>query len=376
MTATAGGGPRVPGAPDRAPDTPQAALAEIARTLAQLRSTKGKTLPVARSFITTPQLCEIPIDCQGYNAVSVRVTVNGRPGATLQVLGAPARDEELWQLLPDPNANQVGVDEHTIFDVQVGQPWVRVEVLGGDFSAGGGYFIEVTPFHSAAQISYDITAEVGTNLTRVSGVELLLGVAPAARSLPVIWPDNRQGPTVPANEALAVVLAGLSADNPVPTAPQALRRVNVTITRPNNSAAYIVGDVINDAGAPSQHFVDRVVRNNGGSGQIVGARIVTSQGGFTGALRLHVYDRAPTLGADNVAYSLQGGDVPHKVGFLDFPAAAGTGGYAETRAAPATLPFPFVTAGSSALWLELETRSAFTPAGGQTFRIELLVRPD
>ncbi len=125
------------------------------------------------------------IDCRGYNAVSVRVLVQGAPGATIAVHGGASPGDAQYELLPDPNAAQHAVNADTIFDVVVGQGWVRISVAGGTFGVGAGYVIEVTPYNAAGQTSLSISATANQNLSQVSGQVLSLGQQLQAASLSV-----------------------------------------------------------------------------------------------------------------------------------------------------------------------------------------------
>lgn len=109
----------------------------------------------------TAVLSDKAVDCSLFNAASVEVIVTGmNPSATLTVKGASAQGGN-FLALPDPNATQM-ITSNTIFDVVVGQQWLKVELsnISGTFGNGQGFMVIVTPYNSPGQTRLNVT--VGT----------------------------------------------------------------------------------------------------------------------------------------------------------------------------------------------------------------------
>ena len=74
-----------------------------------------------------------------------------------------------------------------------------------------------------------------------------------------------------------------------------LRTAAITFSRPANTTAYAAKDVISDSasGPAVASFKLANLANRGG--YITKVRMLTNQSGFTGRLRLHFYNSAPTI---------------------------------------------------------------------------------
>lgn len=154
---------------------------------------------------------------------------------------------------------------------------------------------------------------------------------------------------------------------------------SATVTRPTNTDAYAAKDVISTAVGSVIEFAG-MARANGGTGLIVKARLMTSQSTNTAQYRLHLFHTAPVAIADNAQYAMLAANQANRVGMIDFPACSteGTGSDAAATMRPSSdgsYPPPNLwykcAANDTKLYGILETLSAFTPASGQTFFIEL-----
>lgn len=151
-------------------------------------------------------------------------------------------------------------------------------------------------------------------------------------------------------------------------------RVSVELTRPADTTAYAINDVVsNSTTSPTVLTFSNVARVNAGSGYIVKARILTDQKANVAAFRLHLFHTSPTATNDNAAYPLLYANAANRIGYIDFPAMNTED--ATTSTAANTLwtgQLHFVCASASRdIYGVLETKTVFTPASGQKFYIEL-----
>ena len=159
-------------------------------------------------------------------------------------------------------------------------------------------------------------------------------------------------------------------------------KVGVELTRPANTDAYAAKDVVSDStSAPTVLTFANFARVNSGSGIIVRARLMTDKKDVTASFRLHLFHTAPTAINDNSPYLMVYGNAANRIGMIDFPAMS-TEDPTNSTAAASMRPSSDGSAGTPNLWFQtdaasraiygiLETTSAFTPASGQKFFIEL-----
>lgn len=158
--------------------------------------------------------------------------------------------------------------------------------------------------------------------------------------------------------------------------------VGTELTRPADTTAYTAKDAVsNSTSSPALLTFADFARVNGGSGLIVRARLFTDQKTNTAQFRLHLFHTAPTAINDNSPYTLLYANAANRIGSIDFPAMA-TEDATNSTAASAMRPsfegaYPtpnllFKCASDSrAIYGMLETISAFTPASGQKFYVQL-----
>lgn len=179
---------------------------------------KGSTvLPFGAALRQADGRSDGVIDCRGSNAISVWVQVQGAPGATLTVEGSSTGQGST--VLPDPNATKASVNATAIFDVMVGQPFVRLRLAGGTYTAGAGYLIMVTPYLAASQTNLSVTNTASSNLAQVGGVAVSPGQKAMAASLPVaIASDQSALPTADGRLPAALGQATMATSLPVAVA--------------------------------------------------------------------------------------------------------------------------------------------------------------
>lgn len=189
-------------------------------------------------------------------------------------------------------------------------------------------------------------------------------------------------------EALATIASGENPDGSeftLPTSPGdaggeawVVRGITTTIaasfTRPADTTAYAALDVVGPAVTAVVTFTD-VASDEGASGYITGLRLWTNQSTNVAQYKVHFYHTAPTAIADNAPFTLLWANRDKRIGSVTLSAAAteGTGSDAAA-AADFTIRIPYkAAAGSRDILAMVETLTAFTPASGQQFYLELAV---
>ena len=149
-------------------------------------------------------------------------------------------------------------------------------------------------------------------------------------------------------------------------------RTTATITRPSNTTAYTAGDVVGDTGGsaiisltaagPTAGFV--IIQ----SISLVFSDSTVPSG--MGAFRVHMYSASPTAIADNAAFDLVSGDRDTYMGYVDLPAPQDLGSsiYTQTDYPGRLIK---LAAASTTLFVELETRGAYTPVSASTVAIRV-----
>jgi hypothetical protein len=149
-------------------------------------------------------------------------------------------------------------------------------------------------------------------------------------------------------------------------------RTTATITRPSNTTAYTAGDVVGDTGGsavisltaagPTAGFV--LVQ----SVSLVFSDSVVPSG--MGAFRVHLFSTSPTAIADNAPFDLTSGERDTYMGYIDLPAPQDLGSTIYTQ-----VDYPGrlikLAAASTTLFVEIETRGAYTPVSASTVSIRM-----
>ena len=164
----------------------------------------------------------------------------------------------------------------------------------------------------------------------------------------------------------------ISADSGSLTVDGKAYRSVTTITRPSNTTAYAAGDVVGDTGGsaiitltnagPSGGFV--IVQ----SISLVFSDSVVPSG--MGAFRIHMYSDSPTSIADNATFDLLSGDRANYMGYIDMPAPLDLGSTIYTQTDYPGRLIKLAT-GSTSLFVEIETRGAYTPVSASTVSLRM-----
>jgi hypothetical protein len=149
-------------------------------------------------------------------------------------------------------------------------------------------------------------------------------------------------------------------------------RSTVTITRPSDTTAYTAGDVVGDTDGSAIATVANV-GPSGGFVLVQSISLVFSDSAVPsgmGAFRVHLYSASPTAIADNAAFDLVSGDRATYMGFIDLPAPQDLGSTLYTQT---DYPGRLVklAAASTSLFVEIETRGAYTPVSASTVELRV-----
>lgn len=171
---------------------------------------------------------------------------------------------------------------------------------------------------------------------------------------------------------------------PLPVwAPGGLLTVTASLTRPADTTAYAVGDLVANsttAGTPLELL--GATRGAGEAIRIERVRLRKSGAGLTNAaFRIHLFRKAPTLSAgDNGVFNASGvlalADIEGHVGavdlVMDLAAAAGARGVGlPSSGSGVTCESAGVAGHETSLWALIEARGAYTPGAGETFYLTL-----
>jgi hypothetical protein len=157
-----------------------------------------------------------------------------------------------------------------------------------------------------------------------------------------------------------------------------LVKVTDTFTRPNTTTQYLAADEVSNhatqASAVPLHFVG-VVGANAGTGYLVKAVLEFSRNVTTNAIfRLWLFNAAPTMVGDNLAYSLLHSERAARVGYVDFALITEGGSSDCAEALDDGLRLAFKCgAASKDLWGVLVAKAGYTPAGLEVVTVYLVV---
>ena len=166
--------------------------------------------------------------------------------------------------------------------------------------------------------------------------------------------------------------------------PVAKRQVRLTgyFARPNDAAAYAVGDEINTStSSPTAWTISGFGRANGGSGNIIRLNLIEDAAEATpGLFRLWLFSADVTHGNDNAALAMTDAQMQASfVGYVDLseyatglPAVTGNRAYTS---GPIDLPY-VCAAGQTSLWFVLESRNVWTPTAQTRFDLIAIAQQD
>jgi hypothetical protein len=150
-------------------------------------------------------------------------------------------------------------------------------------------------------------------------------------------------------------------------------RSTVAFNRPSNTTAYTAGDVVGATGGSAIHTLT-TAGPSGGYVLIQSIAMVTHDTSVPSGMasfRIHFYNASPTAIADNAAFDLLTADHGKYLGYVDLPAPQDFGSSIYTQT---DYPGRLVklAASSTSLFIEIETKGAFTPASAITFDLAIL----
>ena len=154
-------------------------------------------------------------------------------------------------------------------------------------------------------------------------------------------------------------------------------------TRPANTTAYAVGDVINESASAGTGWVfSNTVRKIGGSGVVKRVYINDSANVATNLqAELFLFDTVPGVENDNVANTLTDAEMLTLVAVVPVSTArfgdvtSGAGGNALLESADVNIPFR-CTGSSTTLFGVLIAKNAYVPVSAEIFTIRLLIKQD
>ena len=144
-------------------------------------------------------------------------------------------------------------------------------------------------------------------------------------------------------------------------------RSTVSITRPSNTTAYAVGGVIGNS-STAIHTLSNA-GPNGGFVLIQSVALMISEAAIPsgmGAFRIHLYSASPAAIADNALFDLVSGDRSLYMGYVDMPAPQDLG---STIYAQSDYVGRLIKLTSANLFVQIETRGAYTPASGSVYEL-------
>ena len=168
----------------------------------------------------------------------------------------------------------------------------------------------------------------------------------------------------------------VSRTNPLP-AGQPLVSVTANFTRPADTTAYAVGDVVcNSTSSPAVLTFSGMANYNGGSGTILQAILYLGTNPTTKPVYdLFLFDTAPTIDNDNATFTPTDAEIKTCVGVVSFGVGipgdtTGTGTNTVYQAQPM---LAYVCAGgASSLSGVLVARNAITPTSADTYDFRLV----
>lgn len=156
--------------------------------------------------------------------------------------------------------------------------------------------------------------------------------------------------------------------------------VSTEMTRVADVNAYAANDVVsNNVTTTTIQQIAGCARVNGGSGYIVGIRLLTDKKSITPQIRVHLLNSLTSVvvAGDNVAYKAVYADILKRIGSYDLAAmstAADATNSDYSGISDFTMRIPFnCAAGDTKIYFILETLSIFTPASAQKFTLELRI---
>ena len=149
-------------------------------------------------------------------------------------------------------------------------------------------------------------------------------------------------------------------------------RSTVSFNRPSDTTAYAAGDVIG-SGTSAIHTLSAA----GPSGGYVLIQSIsmathdTSVPSGMSSFRIHFYNANPSAIADNAVFNLETADHGKYLGYVDLPTPQDFGSSIYTQTDYSGRLIKLAT-GDTRLFIEIETKGAFTPVSAVTFDLAIL----
>ena len=150
-------------------------------------------------------------------------------------------------------------------------------------------------------------------------------------------------------------------------------RSTVVFNRPSDTTVYTAGDVVGATTGSAIHTLT-TAGPSGGYILIQSISMVTHDTSVPAGMssfRVHFYNASPTAIADNAAFDLLTTDHGKYLGYVDLPAPQDFGSSIYTQTDYPGRLVKLAT-GSTSLFIEIETKGAFTPASAVTFDLAIL----
>lgn len=163
-----------------------------------------------------------------------------------------------------------------------------------------------------------------------------------------------------------------------------LRKVSATLTRPNDTTQYAIGDVVaNSTTAPVAIAFAGVVRDHNGTNEIKKAFMIDSANQSTkGDFELWLFHTAPTMDNDNAAFTPTDAELLNLVAVITFAGADAVVGDATSGAGgnavyfgkfKSTSSIVGTKASAKALHGVFVARNTYTPVAQEAFTFELFM---
>lgn len=243
----------------------------------------------------------------------------------------------------------------------------KVAVVSG---GGGG---DATAANQATQIAAEqaILAQLADPATQTTLAAVL-----AALPVALTAGGNLKAALLEALPAGSNLLGKVGIDQTTPGATDSVsvKRVGrggtVTITRPADTTAYTVGDVVGDANGSAIFSVANFAPSGGGEAMITAVEVeyhaATLPSGMTSGFKLRLYNASPTAIADNAAWDFPTADRGKYLESIQLALPTDEGGTLFSSNQGVNTQ---VTLTSDTLYFEMQTLSAFTPGSGDVVSV-------
>lgn len=156
------------------------------------------------------------------------------------------------------------------------------------------------------------------------------------------------------------------------------KNITGSITRPANINQYTADDAVSDTSSDAHFTLTHMGRGGGTfSGLIEGAYITSTVYHATVRpdLELWLFNTDITVVTDADPFTVTDAELGTLMGIIDFPVADWKEGGSNTVCYK-ELQVPFVATSSNIIYGQLVVRNTYTPASGEVFKLNLVIRQD